>query len=86
MSTEVPSKSELYIAFTTTVDAIIGDTYEAWKTDPDKDFFEMDRSWVAEYIHTHGGALAEKVSNWIQTTPNWQEVCDNHKIPRSWVE
>jgi hypothetical protein len=86
MSTEVPSKSELHIAFTTTVDAIIGDTYEAWKTAPDKNFFEMDRAWVAEYINTHGGALAKKVSDWIQNTPNWQEICDEHGVPRSWVE
>tara|TARA_Y100000361_G_scaffold36089_1_gene30602 strand:+ start:49494 stop:49763 length:270 start_codon:yes stop_codon:yes gene_type:complete len=89
MSTEVPSKSELHIAFTRTVDAIIGDTYEAWKTapdTPDKDFFEMDRDWVATYINTHAGDLAEKVSNWIQNTPNWQQVCDAYHIPQSWVE
>lgn len=85
-SVEVPTKDELHTAFTRTVDAIIGDTYELWKQNPDKDFFEMDRNWVAGYINTHAGDLAEKVSNWIVSTSNWQQVCDAYHIPKSWVE
>lgn len=86
MSSTVPTDAELYSVFHSVADIIIGDTFQCHVDSESEEDFEMTRGWVADYLSTHGGAIGEKVSNWIATTPEWGEICDEAKVPSHWVE
>jgi hypothetical protein len=86
MSSTVPTDTELCQVFHSVADIIIGDTFQCHIDEGVEKDFEMSRNWVAEYLNTHGGKLGEKVSDWIANTPNWQEICDEARVPSHWVE